>query len=59
MKINGDKITAAEFFQVEYFKNGIAKVELGNVDKDGALINETYKTGYINMSGKYIWKPTR
>lgn len=56
INMNGDMVIPAIFDEVEAFKNGVCRVEIGDVAGDVDFI---YSTGYIDKSGKYIWKPSR
>ena len=55
IRIDGKKLTDPIFLYANQFQNDIAKV----VQLVGQHAFDGLKTGYIDTTGKYIWKPTR
>ncbi len=47
---NGNVILTTDYFEVYPFKNGLARVEVGDVGPN-------QKFGYIDKSGREVWKP--
>jgi hypothetical protein len=55
----GEFVLPLEFDDVSPFFDGIARVELGDHRRGNVRSSEREKIGYIDSTGKYIWKPTR
>lgn len=55
---SGKLVVPLQFDEASSFLEGIAEVRLGENRYEKTRLIERQKIGYIDNTGKYIWKPT-